>query len=131
MTIRNFIAYSSFLILSLQFQPAKSQTKMALFEGIFVTGYVDHGAFINCAGPSVKMNKKSYSLLVGLLPSLRIKSDNAKAGATRNTALMPGLGFGITSVFRHIAFQIPFYYNPKTSVENGKWNLGAGLGYKF
>jgi len=124
-------AYIGCLTLMLCFISIKSQTKAILFEGTIVTGYVDQGGFINCVGPSIKLNQKAYTVFAGLLPSLRIKEDKVTAGATKNTALTPGLGFGLTAVFRHMAVQLPFYYNPKTSVENGKWNPGVGLGYKF
>ncbi|RZM04607.1 MAG: hypothetical protein EOO88_55915 [Pedobacter sp.] len=126
-----FAAYLSFLTLVLCSFTAKSQTKGVAFDGVIVSGYVDQGAFINCIGPSVKINKKAYTVLLGLLPSMRIKADKVAAGATKNTALAPGLGFGVTAVHRHIALQLPFYYNPKTAAKNGKWHPGFGLGYKF
>jgi hypothetical protein len=114
---------SSFLV--------RSQTKAVLFDGCLLTGYVDHGAFINCTGPSIRFSKKPYAILFGMLPSLRIKEDKVAAGATKNSAVTPNLGFGITTAFQHLALQLPFYYNPKTAVKNGKWNAGIGLGYKF
>jgi len=110
---------------------AKSQTKAVLFDGIVVAGYVDHGAFINCAGPSVKFTKKPLMVLLGLLPSLRIKEDKVAPGATQNAAVTPNLGVGLTATFHHLALQIPLYYNAKTAVKDGKWNPGFGLGYKF
>lgn len=131
MKTSHYFACLSCLTLVLCFSSVKSQTKAVLFEGTMVAGYVDKGGFINCIGPSVKLNQKAYALFAGLLPSLRIKEDKVAAGATKNTDLTPGLGFGLTAVFRHIAVQLPFYYNPKTSVQNGKWNPGVGLGYKF
>jgi hypothetical protein len=109
----------------------QSQTKAILFDGYVVAGYVDHGAFINCTGPGVKFNKKPYSLVLGLLPSLRIKADNVAPGATKNAAVTPNLGFGLTAAFQHLALQLPFYYNTKTATRNGKWNPGIGIGYKF
>jgi hypothetical protein len=109
----------------------KPQTKAVLFEGYLLAGYVDHGAFINCTGPSIKFSKKPYAILVGLLPSLRIKEDKVAPAATKNSAVTPNLGFGITAAFRHLAVQLPFYYNAKTAVRNGKWKPGIGLGYKF
>ncbi|QIL42742.1 hypothetical protein G7074_24720 [Pedobacter sp. HDW13] len=113
------------------FFQAKAQTKAVLFDGILTAGYVDHGAFINCAGPSIKFSKKPYTVLLGMLPSLRIKEDKVATGATKNSVLTPNLGFGLTAAFRHIAIQLPVFYNAKTAVKNGEWNLGAGLGYKF
>lgn len=107
------------------------QTKIALFEGVMVAGYVDQGAYINCVGPAVKFSKKPLVLLVGLLPSLRIKKDKVAAGATQNSILTPSLGVGITAIYKHLAIQIPMYYNSKTSTQDGKWNPGIGIGYKF
>ncbi|MNR38790.1 hypothetical protein D3C85_1569230 [compost metagenome] len=66
-----------------------------------------------------------------MLPSLRIKEDKVVAGATQNTWVTPNLGFGLTAIFSHLAVQLPFYYNNKTVVKDGKWNLGLGLGYKL
>lgn len=108
-----------------------TQTKAVLFDGYLVAGYVDHGGFINCTGPSIKFSRKPYAVLLGLLPSLRIKEDKVAPGATKNSAFTPNLGFGITAAFHHLALQLPFYYNAKTAVKNGKWNPGIGLGYKF
>ncbi|SER24554.1 DUF3187 family protein [Pedobacter rhizosphaerae] len=110
---------------------SSTQTKVVLFEGIVAAGYVDHGAYINCTGPGLKVTKKPYMLMVGLLPSLRIKEDQVAAGATKNSMVTPNLGFGLTTAFKHIAFQLPFYYNTKTSTKNGSWKLGVGLGYKL
>lgn len=107
------------------------QTKATLFEGVIVAGYVDHGAFINCTGPAIKFSKKPLSVLVGLLPSLRIKKDKVAAGAPQNSILTPNLGAGITAIYKHLAIQVPVYYNAKTSSKDGKWNPGIGIGYKF
>jgi formylmethanofuran dehydrogenase subunit A len=30
-----------------------------------------------------------------------------------------------------LAIQIPFYYTSKTTVENGKWEMGIGIGLKI
>jgi hypothetical protein len=107
------------------------QTRATFFEGIIVAGYVDQGAYINCAGPAIKFAKKPFAILVGLLPSLRIKKDKVAAGATQNSAITPNLGMGITASYGHLAIQVPMYYNTKTSTKDGKWNPGIGIGYKF
>lgn len=107
------------------------QTKPVLFDGVLVAGYLDHGAFINCAGPGVRFSKKPFAMLVGLLPGLRIKKDNVAPGSTKNSTITPSLGVGLTAAYKHLAIQVPFYYNAKTSTKDGKWNPGAGLGYKF
>lgn len=107
------------------------QTRATLFEGIIVAGYVDQGAYINCTGPAIKFSKKPLSVIVGLLPSLRIKKDKVAAGAPKNSVLTPNLGVGITAIYKHLAIQVPLYYNAKTSSKDGKWNPGIGIGYKF
>lgn len=107
------------------------QTKATLFEGVIVAGYVDQGAYINCTGPAVKFSKKPFAILVGLLPSLRIKKDKVAAGAPQNSVITPNLGAGITAVYKHLAIQVPLYYNSKTSSKDGRWNPGIGIGYKF
>jgi hypothetical protein len=98
------------------------------FSGIFVSGYVDDGAFINFTGPNLSFSTGKSQFLVGMLPSLRIKQDS---GTTTNSMITPTLGFGITYCFRALAFQIPCYYNPKTATKNGEWNIGVGIGIKF
>ncbi len=133
MNHKNFVALMGFLTLTMLFFVAKAQTttKAVLFEGILVAGYVDHGAFINCTGPGIKFSKKPYTILVGMLPSLRFKEDKVAAGASQNALVTPNLGLGLTAVYKHIALQTPLYYNSKTATKDGKWNLGVGLGYKF
>ncbi|OWK70155.1 hypothetical protein CBW18_13960 [Pedobacter sp. AJM] len=122
---------STCLSLALFSSALKAQTKVALFDGTIVAGYVDHGGYVNCIGPSVKYLKKPFSISAGLLPSLRIKEDKVAAGATKNSLITPSLGLGLTAVFNHIALQLPLYYNAKTSTKNGEWNVGVGLGYKL
>lgn len=119
------------LALALLCFETKAQTKVALFDGTIVGGYVDHGGYINCIGPSIKYLKKPFSISAGLLPSLRIKEDKVPTGATKNSLITPSLGLGLTAVFNHIALQLPLYYNAKTSAKNGEWNVGVGLGYKL
>jgi hypothetical protein len=106
------------------------QTKVVFLEGILVAGYVDQGAFINFAGPAIKFSKKPIVMLLGLLPSLRIKKDKA-TGITQNSVMTPHLGAGITVLYKHLAIQVPLYYNTKTNNNDGKWNPGIGIGYKF
>ncbi len=125
------VALIGYIALAMPFFSIKAQTKVVLFDGILVAGYVDNGAYLNCTGPSIKFSKKPYLLMLGLLPSLRIKEDKVAAGATKNSIVTPTLGFGLTVAFRHVALQVPFYYNGKTAAKNGVWNAGVGLGYKF
>lgn len=125
------VAFLSCLAFSMLPIQLKAQTKITLFDGVVVAGYVDRGAYLNCTGPSVKFTKKPLSIAAGLLPSLRIKEDKVAPGATKNSIVTPNLGFGLTAVIHHFALQLPLYYNAKTAAKDGKWNLGAGLGYKF
>ncbi|PWG80487.1 hypothetical protein DDR33_12440 [Pararcticibacter amylolyticus] len=104
---------------------------MSLFDGIIAAGYVDKGAYVNCTGPSVKFTRKPLTLMLGLLPGLRIKEDKIAAGAPKNSVVTPSLGFGLTLSIGHLVVQTPFYYTSKTSSQDGKWNPGVGLGYRF
>ena len=110
---------------------AFSQKKELTFkpwDGAVVAGYVDKGAFINFTGPGVKWTKKPYALLAGVLPSLKIKEDNA---VIKNATVVPSLGAGFTLTVKHLAVQLPFYYTPKNASVSGKWHAGFGVGYKF
>lgn len=100
-------------------------------EGIIAVGYVDNGAYVNFTGPSIKLFKKPYLLCLGVLPSLRIKEDKVPAGSPKNSIITPALGAGITFAYKHVALQVPLYYNGKTAKDDGQWNVGVGVGYKF
>ncbi len=113
------------------FLSGHAQTKPVLFEGTVVGGYVNRGGYINCTGPGIKWSRKPYSALFGLLPGLRIKEDRQVMGATKNAMITPSLGFGITAAYRHLALQLPFYYNAKTNLKDGRWHMGIGIGYKL
>ena len=113
---------------------ASAQTTKASvvgWEGMAVAGYVNQGGFVNFGGPTVKLIKKPYSFGFGILPTMRIKEDNVAKGSPKNSAITPTAGFGFTIVYKHLALQVPFYYNAKTATRNGKWNPGIGIGYKF
>lgn len=110
-------------------QETDLKIKASFFDGIAVAGYVDHGAFINFTGPNISYKNKDLKFILGMLPSLRIKED--KSEGTKNSAIMPNLGAGLTVVYKKIALQVPFYYNTKTSAQNGAWKMGIGLGYSF
>lgn len=117
------------LAYSLPSQAQDKKTTAKAFEGIFVAGYVDRGAFINCTGPAIKYNTLRYSVLLGLLPSIKIKEDTAPV---KNSLFTPTLGFGATiTIFKHLAIQVPVFYIPKTANTNGRWRAGAGIGYKM
>lgn len=118
------------LISGLYFSQEKdSKLNVSFFDGIAVAGYVDHGAFLNFTGPNVNFIHKNTKLMIGMLPSLRIKKD--QSNGTKNSIIMPILGVGFAVVYKKIALQIPFYYNTKTSTDSGSWKVGLGIGYKF
>ena len=126
--------FLSSLILFGFFFTAKSQvkeTKAVLFDGIIAAGYVDNGAYLNFAGPGLKFTRKPVTILIGLLPSLKFKEDKVVNGATKNAIVTPSLGFGLTTAYKHLALQVPFFYNGKTAVKDGRWNVGFGIGYKL
>ncbi|SDM39466.1 hypothetical protein [Pedobacter antarcticus] len=138
MMYRNLVAIFSFLSLAVVCFSAKPQTpeinkstKPVLFDGMIILGYVDRGVYINFAGPSIKFSKKPVSVLLGLVPGLRIKKDKVASGSSENSTVTPSLGFGLTAVYKHFVLQVPVYYNAKTITKNGKWHPGAGVGYKF
>lgn len=105
--------------------------KASLFEGTVVAGYVDHGAYVNCAGPGIKYSHAKKVFLLGLLPGLRIKEDKVDDGKPKNSLITPSLGFGLTATFGHLALQLPTYYTTKTATADGNWKLGFGVGYRF
>lgn len=104
---------------------------LAAWDGMVIAGYVDKGAFVNFGGPCVKFVSKPYVITLGMLPSLRIKEDKVAAGAKKNSAVMPNLGAGVSFAYKHLALQVPVYYNAKTAAVNGRWNIGVGAGYRF
>lgn len=110
-------------------QEKDSKLNVSFLDGIAVTGYVDHGAFLNFTGPNINFTHKNTKLMIGMLPSLRIKQD--QSSGTKNSTIMPTLGIGFAVIYKKIALQIPFYYNTKTSTDNGSWKPGIGIGYKF
>ncbi|WP_310557148.1 hypothetical protein [Flavobacterium sp.] len=109
----------------------EQKVRMTVGEGIIVAGYVNDGGYINFTGPSIKIIHKPYLVCIGVLPSLRFKEDKVAVGAPKNSTITPSLGFGLTFAYKHLAFQVPAYYNGKTAKADGLWHLGLGLGYKF
>ncbi|WP_437918998.1 hypothetical protein [Sphingobacterium sp. LRF_L2] len=113
-------------------QAQEPKIKASLFEGTVAMGYVDKGAYINCTGPAIKYSyAQKKAILMGLLPSLKIKEDKVEPEKPKNAWITPSLGFGITAVFNHIVLQLPTFYSAKTATTDGRWKLGIGLGYKF
>lgn len=129
--ILSLCALCFYISLAVGAQSAKAP-KAVVAEGTIIAGYVDQGGFINFTGPSLKWSKKpNWSLGIGMLPGLRIKEDRSVAPAKKNPAIFPSLGFGITYTYKHLALQVPLYYNAKTGTADGNWNIGLGLGYKL
>lgn len=105
-----------------------TEVSTILTSGTIVGGYVDKGAYLNFTGPGVKIQRGSSDLMIGVLPSLRFKEDK---GITKNALVTPSLGIGITYTYKLLAIQIPFYYNSKTAIADGRWNIGIGVGIKL
>lgn len=127
--MKNIILNISLIFLCNAFALAqKSELKTTLFNGVIVSGYVDNGAFLNFTGPNIKLQYANSSYMIGMLPSLRFKKDK---GLTKNSFVTPSLGLGVTYTYKFFAIQVPFYYNGKTSVKNGEWNIGIGIGFKL
>ena len=120
---------------SLSYTSKAQETKIvtSVWDGAIIAGYVDNGGYVNFGGPTVKWVSKPYAIGFGMLPSLRIKEDKdaIAAGKPKNQVIFPCLGGGVFFSVKHFMVQIPAFYNPKTGIENGKWNFGLGVGYKF
>lgn len=97
-------------------------------DGIIAMGYVDHGAYLNFTGPNLSFSRGKSKIMLGMLPSLRYKQDT---GVTKNSPIIPSLGVGLTYSYKRCVFQLPLYYNAKTSTANGNWQLGIGVGFRF
>ncbi len=109
-------------------KPATPKVAFRPFDGTFILGYVDHGAFLNFTGPNISFTLKSSKIILGMLPSLRYKEDH---GTYKNAPITPNLGAGLTYCYKKFALQVPFYYNAKTATANGKWNIGIGIGMRL
>jgi hypothetical protein len=121
----------AFVYLSTHAQNSTAKASIVLWDGMVVGGYVNNGCYVNFGGPSLKLNKKPFSFGFGILPTMRIKEDKVAKGAMKNSIVTPTAGFGFTVVYKHVAVQVPFYYNPKTATANGRWYPGIGIGYKL
>jgi hypothetical protein len=127
-SIKLIVSISIILLYSNEMVSQKTEVNALLLSGTIVGGYVDNGIYLNFTGPGVKLQKGSSDLMIGVLPSLRFKEDN---GTTKNSLVTPSLGLGITYTYKSIAVQIPFYYNSKTAITDGRWNIGIGVGLKL
>jgi hypothetical protein len=106
----------------------EDKIKFALYDGIFIGGYVDNGAFLNFTGPNINAIYKNSKFTLGMLPSLRFKEDK---GTPKNAFVTPNLGVGLTYSYKFWAIQMPLYYNAKTATDNGSWHIGLGIGLKL
>ena len=104
------------------------KTKVSAYDGTFIIGYVDNGGFLNFTGPNINFSIKRHRIILGMLPSLRFKEDKS---TVKNSFVMPALGFGITYSFKKFAIQLPVYYTNKTTVDNGHWSIGFGIGMRL
>lgn len=123
---------SSFLMAQNQNQdaPAKkeSKTKFTVYDGTIVAGYVDDVAYLNFTGPNLNWIHNNSKLILGMLPSLRIKEDS---GTPKNSMVTPTLGCSLTYIYKKIAVQLPVYYTPNTVTATGEWNVGIGIGIRL
>lgn len=122
-----FLFFAFFPIFSASAQET-GKVNATLFDGVVVGGYVDHGGYLNFTGPNVNFTSGNSKLILGMMPSLRFKEDDA---TPKNALVTPSLGVGITYCYKYLAFQVPLYYNPKTAVKDGKWNVGIGIGLRL
>lgn len=113
---------------TLQTFAQEDKISFVLYEGIFIGGYVDNGAFFNFTGPGINVTSKNSKFILGMLPSLRFKEDK---GTTKNTFVTPNLGIGVTYSYKMWAIQVPLYYNAKTATQNGQWEVGLGIGLRL
>lgn len=125
------IGSAALSMLGFSLKAQTSSIKPTLFEGIIAVGYIDNGATVNFTGPAIKYTHKPFTLMAGMLPSLKIKEDKVTGDAPKNSMFVPSLGCGVTAVYKHIALQMPCLYTAKTATKDGHWNVGVGLGYKF
>jgi hypothetical protein len=121
-----FTLVLAFFQFSLSAQEPK--VKVASYEGVVNVGYVDNGFFLNFGGPNLNLSISNSKILLGMFPSLRFKEDK---GTPKNSLVTPALGVGLSCMYKRLALHLPLYYNSKTSDENGKWNLGVGVGFNI
>lgn len=107
----------------------KTRLSVSMYDGVVVVGYVDGGAFSNFTGPSLNITYQQSKFILSALPSLRYKGDSSTG--TKNSFVTPALGVGFTYTYKLLAFQIPLYYNAKTATQDGKWNVGFGIGLRL
>jgi hypothetical protein len=123
------VLFLTLLHISVKAQDSKGpKLNLALYEGVVVGGYVHKGLFLNFGGPNVNVSLKSSKIMLGMFPSLRFKED---LGTPKNSFVTPGLGIGVSYMFKSLVLQVPFYYDSKTEKADGSWNFGFGIGFKI
>ncbi len=108
----------------------KNSIKVSAYEGLINGGYVGNGAFLNTIGPNVSLNFKDSKIILGTLPSLRFQNDNSLT-KTKNSFVTPSLGIGLSYQHKKLVLQLPIYYVSKNTLEDGKWEIGIGIGFQF
>jgi len=122
------IMIAMFMLTSTMGKAQNDKIKPVIFDGVIHAGYVNNGGYINFSGPSLSIAHKHSKFMFGMLPSLRFKQDKS---TPKNATVFPTLGFGLTYGYKFLSFQLPLYYNPKTTTSNGSWHLGFGIGYRI
>ncbi|MFT4153694.1 hypothetical protein [Parafilimonas sp.] len=125
--IKSFVLLAGIILISITRIYAQ-QTKVIAYDGIVIAGYVDKGGFANFIGPGLSLTSGNSKYIISMLPSLRFKEDKA---TPKNSFVTPTLGAGFTYAYKHLSFQLPLYYQAKTSAKNGKWLVGVGLGWRL
>lgn len=116
------------VLVTLPLYPQEKAVQAVVFDGIAVAGYVDQGGYMNFTGPNVNMVRGHHKVVLGMMPSLRIKQERSEP---HNPLVTPTLGCGVTWCYRRFAVQLPLYYNARTATANGRWNMGAGIGVRL
>ncbi len=127
-TRKTCLLFFTLVIFAASLKAQVEKVKPVFFDGVINAGYVNNGGFLNFTGPGLSATFKNSKFLFGMLPSLRFKVDK---DSPKNTFVYPNLGFGLTYSYKNLSFQLPVYYNVKTTTEDGSWHLGFGIGYRI
>jgi hypothetical protein len=125
--MKKYLYAGGIFISSLCFsQETGSKIRASFFDGIAVAG-CRSWSFLNFTGPNISFKNKDLKLILGMLPSLRIKED--RSSGTKNSLITPNLGAGLTAVYKkHYRFR---YIIIQNTTQNGSWKIGIGIGYSF
>jgi hypothetical protein len=122
------LLFFALVVFSASLNAQVEKVKPVIFDGVIHFGYVNNGGYINFSGPSLSVAHKNSKFMFGMLPSLRFKKDK---DLTKNATVYPTLGFGFTYGYKFLSFQLPFYYNTKSTTNNGSWHMGVGVGFRI